>query len=354
VSPVAGWPSVRRPMLAFRGWMPLAAIAALMVAIAAYTQTRNSAFLTSFNLNGLFIPAVPLSLAAIGQTNALMVRAFDVSVGAQITVGVVVASYTIPDGSPWHRLLWGILAVVGAGLGFGLCNIVLTKLLGLSSIIATLATLSLLEGVALWLRPVPAGSIDQGFSNAMLTSVDFMPVAFIGVVVVAALADLWLYRSGGGLTARAVGLEETSAARLGAGVGFIFVRALLLSAFAAAIASFFVAAQVQVGDPNVSLDYTLTSIAAAVLGGASLAGGRGSFVGAVIGALFLTELVNIVPFLGLDSSWAQILTGLLTLLALAFYQGPALLGRLQTSISDFRTARQRGAERVAEARVGSG
>jgi ribose transport system ATP-binding protein len=177
-------------------------------------------------------------------------------------------------------------------------------------------------------------------------------VAFIGVVVLAAVADLWLYRSGGGLTARAVGLEETSAARLGAGVSFIFVRGLLVSALAAAVASFFVIAQVQVGDPNVALDYTLTSIAAAVLGGASLAGGRGSFVGAVIGALFLTELVNIVPFLGLDSSWAQILTGLLTLLALAFYQAPALIARLRLAVSDLRAARRRGGGPVAEAPSG--
>jgi ribose transport system ATP-binding protein len=339
-------------VLAFRGWVPLAGIAGLMLAVGAYTAASNSAFLTSFNLNGLFIPAIPLSLAAIGQTNALMVRAFDVSVGAQVTVGVVIASYTIPDGSSSFHLFWGILVVIGAGLGFGLFNVFLTKVLGLSSIIATLATLSILEGVALWLRPVPAGSVDQGFANALLTSVGFMPVAFIGVVVLAAVADLWLYRSGGGLTARAVGLEETSAARLGAGVSFIFVRGLLVSALAAAVASFFVIAQVQVGDPNVALDYTLTSIAAAVLGGASLAGGRGSFVGAVIGALFLTELVNIVPFLGLDSSWAQILTGLLTLLALAFYQAPALIARLRLAVSDLRAARRRGGGPVAEAPSG--
>ena len=121
---------IRRPSLAFRGWMPLAAIGALMLAIGAYTDATNGAFLSSFNLNGLFIPAVPLALAAIGQTNALMVRAFDVSVGAQVTVAVVIASYTIPDGSAWFRLLWGIVAVIGAGLGFGIFNIFPTKVLG--------------------------------------------------------------------------------------------------------------------------------------------------------------------------------------------------------------------------------
>ena len=98
------------------------------------------------------------------------------------------------------------------------------------------------------------------------------------------------------------------------------------------------------GDANVGLEFTLTSIAAAVLGGASLAGGRGTFVGALLGALFLTELTNIVPFLGLDSSWSQMLVGLLTLLALAFYAGPELYGRLRTAVNDFRAARSRTAD----------
>jgi ribose transport system ATP-binding protein len=344
----------RRRSHGFRGWMPLVLICALIAVIGGYTDNRNGTFLSEYNLNGLLIATVPLALAAIGQTNALMVRVFDVSVGAQITVGVVIASYTIPDGSAWYRLAWGIAIVIVAGLGFGLANIVLTAVLGLSSIIATLATLSILQGVALWLRPVPAGSIDQGFANAMLKSVGFVPYAFIGVVVVAVAADLWLYRTGGGLTARAVGLDETAAARRGARVGAIFVRALLLSAFAGAIASLFVAAQVQVGDPNVGFEFTLTSIAAAVLGGASLVGGRGSFVGAVLGALFLTELVNIVPFLGLDNSWSQMLVGALTLLAFICYQAPDLLGRLRTAARELRARLSPGEGQASEGGVRAG
>ena len=78
----AARPAWRRG-LAFRGWMPLALICILILAIAAYTHDRNSTFLSEYNLNGLLIATVPLALAAIGQTNALMVRVFDVSVGAQ-------------------------------------------------------------------------------------------------------------------------------------------------------------------------------------------------------------------------------------------------------------------------------
>jgi ribose transport system ATP-binding protein len=311
--------------------LPLLLIVVLMVAIGGYTQAQNSAFLTAFNLQGLFIAAIPLGLVAMGQTNALMVRVFDVSIGALVTGAVVIASFTIPDGASLAHILLGVLAVFGACLVVGLFNVVLTHVLGLSSIIATLATYSMLVGAALWLRPTPDGSISQSFADVMLTSVGFMPVGFIAVCVLAVAADVWLYRTGPGLLLRAVGLDEGSAARLGARVARTLVGALLISSLVAALASLFVSSQVLVGDPNVGLGYTLTSIAAAVLGGASLSGGRGSYVGALVGALFLTEITVIVPFLGWDTSLSQMLLGGLTLLALVFYQLPRLLERVRVA-----------------------
>jgi ribose transport system ATP-binding protein len=319
----------------------------LMLAIGGYTQSENDAFLTEFNINGLLIAALPLALAAMAQTNALMVRAIDVSLGALITMGVVIASFTIGEGASFGGVLLGILAVFGACLTIGAFNVLLIKQLGLAPIIATLANLSILTGLALVLRPIPEGPISREFGDAMLYSVGFMPVAFVGVVVLAVLADLWLYRSAGGLLLRAVGLDEVSAGRLGARVGFLFIRALFVSAVAGALASLFLSSQVLIGDPAVGLGFTLTSVAAAVLGGASLFGGRGSFVGAVIGAVFLTEITTIVPFLGLDTSWAQILVGGLTLLALFLYQAPELAARMRTATQDLlRRRSQTEAETV--------
>ena len=107
-------------------------------------------------------------------------------------------------------------------------------------------------------------------------------------------------------------------------------------AFAAALGGLFLFAQVQTGDPNAGFSFTLTSIAAAVLGGASLLGGRGSFVGAVVGALFLNVIINILPFLGWSASYGRIFVGVLTLIALSFYQAPELIQRAKTSIANFR------------------
>ncbi len=328
-----------RPGLALGRWLPIGAMALLIGLLGGYTNHRDSSFLSSFNLNGVMVATMPLALAAMAQTSALMVKAFDVSVGALLTLCLVVSSFVLGPEHGWGALTLGMGFVILIALGVGAINVMLIRWLKLSSIIATLATYSVLQGVCLWLRPIPKGAISFEFIDKLLYSVGFMPVALIVIVGIAVAADIWLYRTPGGLAARAMGLDEDSASRRGVRVGYLFVRAFFISAFAAAIGGFFLAAQLGVGDPTAGLSFTLTSIAAAVLGGASLLGGRGSFVGAVIGALFLNVIINILPFLGWSASYGRIMVGLLTLIALSFYQAPLLVKRARTSIANVRLAR---------------
>ena len=328
-----------RPPFQRGRWLPIGAMALLIVVLGGYTNNAEPSFLTTFNLNGVMVATMPLALAAMAQTSALMVKAFDVSVGALITLAVVISSFVLGPDDSWPELLLGVLFVIAIVVAVGGVNVALIRWLKLSSIIATLATYSVLQGVCLWLRPTPKGTISFEFIDKLLYSVGFMPVALVAIAAVAVLADIWLYRSPGGLAARAMGLDEESAARRGVRVGFLFVRAFFISAFAAALGGFFLAAQVGVGDPTAGLSFTLTSIAAAVLGGASLLGGRGSFVGAIVGALFLNVIINILPFLGWSASYGRIMVGLLTLVALSFYQAPELVKRVKTSLANFRLAR---------------
>lgn len=323
-----------------RGWMPLAFLALLVIGLGTYASVTQDAFLTQYNVNNLLLTTMPLALVAIGQTNALLVGGFDVSVAALVTLTVVTASYTMQQGDAWYALLAGALALVGIGLATGVLNATLIRVLSLPSIIATLGTLSVLQGISLLLRDSPAGAISTPFANAMTTSVGFMPVAFVGVVVLAVLWDLWLYRSRGGLSLRAVGLDETSARRLGTNTGRVVFLAFVVCSLMAAVAGFFSAALIQTGSPIIG-GYALQSIVAAVLGGASLAGGRGSFTGAVLAALFLSLILNVVPLLGLPTEYGQIAIGALTLLALVFYQGPELLARLRTALEDARRHSER-------------
>ena len=313
-----------------RAWLPLALMTTLIVALGAYAAMRQDAFLTSYNLGNLLLSTMPLALVAIGQTNALLVGGFDVSVAALMTMCVVVASFTLQPDKSWDVLLVGALALVGVGLATGVFNATLIRVLKLPSIIATLGTLSILEGAALLLRDHPEGFINPNAIEALNAGVSFVPYAFIGVVVLAVLADILLYRTRTGLALRAVGLDDNSSRRLGMATGRTVFLAFVICSLMAAVAGFYSAAQVQIGSPIIG-NYALESIAAAVLGGASLAGGKGSFVGTLLAALFLTEISNVLPLFQQPTEYAQMTIGVLILLALVLYQAPELLARLRTS-----------------------
>jgi ribose transport system ATP-binding protein len=202
--------------------------------------------------------------------------------------------------------------------------------LRLPSIIATLGTLSILEGASLLLRAYPTGPINTDVTTALTRSVSFVPFAFVGVVVLAVAADAWLYRTRSGLALRAVGLDATSSRRLGMATGRTVVLAFVACSVMAAIAGFYLAAQVQIGSPIIG-NQALESIAAAVLGGASLAGGRGSYVGTLLAAFFLTEIDNVLPLFQQPAEYADMTIGVLILLALVLYQAPDLIGRLRAA-----------------------
>jgi ribose transport system ATP-binding protein len=114
------------------------------------------------------------------------------------------------------------------------------------------------------------------------------------------------------------------------GTTLTVIVAFVVCSVMASLAGFYLAAEVQIGSPIIG-NYALESIAAAVLGGASLAGGRGSFVGALLAALFLSLIKNILPLFHAPTEYAQIAIGALILLALILYQGPDLLRRFRSS-----------------------
>jgi ribose transport system ATP-binding protein len=316
-----------------RGWLPLVLMTALIIALGAYADAHSSAFLSKENLSSLLLAAMPLIIVSMGQAVALLVGGFDVSVAALMTLCVVIASFTLTPTTSGFALVTGSLALIGVGIATGLFNALLIRVLRLPSIVATLGTLSILEGAALWLRSYPQGAINTNVTNALTKSVGWMPLAFIGVVVLAALADLWLYRSRPGLALRSVGLDETSSRRLGMSTGRTIILAFVVCSVMASIAGFYLAAEVQVGSPIIG-NQALESIAAAVLGGASLAGGKGSFFGTLLAAFFLTEINNVLPFFQQPTEYAEMAIGVLILVALLLYQSPELFAR-------FRSARHR-------------
>jgi ribose transport system ATP-binding protein len=327
----------------FRGVVPLVLMTVLIVAVGAYTSARQSAFLTEYNLNNLLLATMPLALVSLGQTCALLVGGFDVSVAALMTLCVVIASYTMTPTTSSAGLVPGALVLVGVGLAVGIFNALLIRVFRLPSIIATIGTLSILQGISLWKRGYPSGPISSDAIDTLQTSWGFVPVAFIGVIVLALAGDLWLYRSRAGMALRAVGLDETSSRRIGIKTDRVVILAFVACSVLASIAGFYLAAEVQIGSPIVG-NQALESIAAGVLGGASLAGGRGSFFGTLLAALFLTLIDNILPLFHQPTEYAEMTIGVLILVALVLYQGPELLARLRTASQGVGRLRARPAE----------
>jgi ribose transport system ATP-binding protein len=186
-------------------------------------------------------------------------------------------------------------------------------------VIATLATFIAVQGVALLINPVPQGLLGSDALELLSTAVGGIPIAFIVVVAVGLACEFVLRRRRVGLTLRAVGSDEQAAYRMGVRVRTTKLLAYVVCSIFAALAAVMLTVQIGTGDATSGQGYTLQSIAAVVLGGASIYGGRGSFAGAVLGAILLTEMINAITFLELGDAWQYWFPGFVILAAAAIY-----------------------------------
>jgi ribose transport system ATP-binding protein len=296
-------------------YLPSVVLALLIVAFALYTDSQNSRFLSPYELQSTLLLASLLAFLAFGQLVMVMTAAIDLSVGPLTVLVAVVTSFFWSTGQGAGDLLLGIVAVIGTGVAVGLVNALLVRVGRLPAVLATLAMYIICQGVALQLRPQEAGVLQPSVTGDIQKGIGWMPVAFIVVVVVMVIAELILRRSRAGLELRAVGSDETRAFRLGAKVNRTYVLSFVICSLFAAAAGIMLAGSVGIGDgdPSVGVSYTLQSITAVVLGGAIISGGRGSFLGAFLGAVLLTEGIAAVPFLQIPISWNEWIPGILLL-----------------------------------------
>lgn len=309
-----------RKVIKVRLWMPVVLQMLLLAGLVWYTNSRFPGFVNATNVNQILILALPLIVATIAQTHALLVGYLDLSVGAMISLGVVIASFMVGAEATPSQTALGLGAILVCGVVLGLVNAGLIRGVRIPSIIATLATMSILDGISLTMRPTAQGIISPGLVAVLTASVGPVPVAFILVVVGAGLLEWWLHASGSGLEVRAVGFDERSAKRSGVRTNWVRVRALIICAVLAALASFFVMARSPIGNAQVGSTFALNSITAAVLGGASLAGGRATFVGSTVAAVLLALILTVLPYLGLSPSDGSMIIGALVLVGIILFQ----------------------------------
>ena len=217
------------------------------------------------------------------------------------------------------------------GLAVGVFNALLVRVFRLPSIIATLGTPSILRGASLWLRDHPSGPISSNAIDELTTSWSFVPLAFIGVIALALAGDFWLYRTRSGMALRAVGLDETSSRRIGIRTNWVVILAFVGCSVLASIGGLLPRRARSRSASRSSATTRSKASPPACSAGASLAGGRGSFFGTLLAALFLTEIDNILPLFHQPTEYAEMTIGVLILVALVLYQAPELLERLRSA-----------------------
>jgi ribose transport system ATP-binding protein len=300
-------------------YSPTLVLVALIVALGLYTASVNGKFLSERSINSLLFLASALAFVSMGQLIVLLTGGIDLSVGSITALVVVVLSFFAGEHQGGGQLALGLVLAFGAAALVGVINGILIRGIGLSSVITTLSTFIALQGVALLLRSTPDGYYSSSVTDALTAQIGPFPIAFLVAVGVVAVSEIILRRSRFGMELRAVGSSEVAAYRLGARVNRTIILSYVLCSLFAGVGGLLLAGQVAVGDPSVGQNYTLQSISAVVLGGASIFGGRGSFLGALAGVLLIQEITSATGFLGLGTAWQYWLPGGLILLAAATY-----------------------------------
>ena len=289
--------------------MPLLLVAALAATVAIHPDFG------SFEIQSLALGALPLALAAAAQAIVVISGGIDLSIGSMIAVSNVLSASLMQHATFGQSLALSILVLI-AGAGQGLLNGLVVAFSRIPDVVATLTTGFIWGGVALLILERPGGGAPAAYLN-IAAGADFGPWAPNALVVlVVAVALIWLpiKLSRMGLLIYAAGSDPVAAFRSGVDVMRARTIAYVFSGVACAVGGMALTMTTGIGAPLAGAYYTLSSVAAIVIGGVSLAGGRGGMVGPVIAAILLTLAPMDLVFLGIDPNYGQVIQGTLIVL----------------------------------------
>ena len=255
-------------------------------------------FLTGPNLLNILIQSSSTAIVAIGMTFVLLTAGVDLSVGAIMFVAAAVAGKMVLSGAPLGLALAIILVI---GVGCGAINAFFITRLGLMAFVVTLATLYLGRGFALWLTETRAMNLPASFLSLGTDRWLGVPLPLWLLVAVLAGAHLVLSRTPFGRQVYAVGQNVAAARKAGLNTGRILAAVYVISGFCAAMGGILALAQLGSVSPTFGANKEFSAIAAAVLGGTSLFGGRGRvFPGTVLGAVLIQSVENGLVIINAD------------------------------------------------------
>lgn len=294
------------PFLRRNAWtLGLLAFLAVLLLFTKAIQPRYG----SIAFQGLATSVLPLALAAVAQAIVVISGGIDLSIGSMMALTSVVSATLMDDQSP-EVALGVVLGVLALGLLLGAVNGAVVVLTRVPDIVATLAMAFVWAGFALLVRGSPGGGAAQWLKDLVIGPIgnEWIPKAAVVLVIVVAVIWIPVSRSRLGLSIYAVGSDRLAAFRSGVSVGRTKFAAYVLTGLFAALAGLSLTASTGIGTP-VPGPYTLLSVAAVVLGGVSLAGGRGGVFGPIVGVVVLQLIRTDMTFLNLNTNLATVAQG---------------------------------------------
>jgi erythritol transport system permease protein len=284
------------------------------------------------------------AILAIGVTFVILTGGIDLSVGAIAGLASMVAGILLYRGLPmfggtiWFSVVMVILVSIAAGAGVGAINGLVVTKFGVAPFIATLGMLYVARGFAQISSnggtfPDLAGTPARGNEGFHVLGVDSwlgIPVSVWIMVLVAALAIVVTTRTPFGRRVFAVGGNERAAVLSGIPTGRILVSVYTISGGLAALAGLLLTSELAAAYPDTATSYELNAIAAAVLGGTSLSGGRGTILGTIMGAFVIGFLSDGLVLIGVSTFWQSVVKGAVIVLAVITEQAQQ---RLQKTLA---------------------
>ncbi|WRS30783.1 ABC transporter permease [Actinomycetaceae bacterium MB13-C1-2] len=307
---------VEKPRILGRFHSPqgAAVLSLVLVALVVVFSLLSPHFFTLANLYQILLTTSVVVVLAAGQTFVIVTGGIDLSQGSMVGLCGVVAALIMTGGG---SVFLGILASLAVGAGVGALNAFMVTRMNLPPFIATLGTMSIAQGMALIITGgQPVFGLPKSFSGFGPSGVGgFLPNVTIIMIVMVVLLHFYLSRTKTGRYINAIGSNDKAARLAGVPIKRNLFKAYILSATMAAVGGLILLAWTNSGVAAAGTGREMQSIAAVVIGGASLAGGAGSVLGALIGALLMAVLSNGTQLLGMSSYLQVVLLGLVVILA---------------------------------------
>jgi ribose/xylose/arabinose/galactoside ABC-type transport system permease subunit len=281
------------------------------------TALISPQFLASRNISNMLLQAAPLGIVVIGQVLVILVRGLDLSVASVMaTAAVVATSFNGQDNDA--LAVFGV--AIAIGLATGLVNGLLITKRSVSPFLATLATLTLLQGMRFaYTQGAPSGNVPPIYRVLGSQLYYGIPYNMIILAVLTIVFSLLLHKSTFGRRIYITGGNPVTARLVGINADRVTIACYIISGGLAALAGLILSGFVGIVDNWVGRGFELDSIVAAVMGGVALSGGRGSIIGGLLGTAILVVVFNAVLMIGFPVQLQFIIKGLVIIIAAAFY-----------------------------------